>query len=373
MGAMGILAWEDRPLRAAPLAMIYVGVPAYLVIVAFSIVDLVHSHEPFAAATGVAAVVAFSIVFLDVALVYRPSRSERSAQASIGVMAALAIVIVVLGPTTSVYPAVVSAMAGDLLRPARAMPYIVGMSAAAALGPIASGLGLEDAVTEPAVVLMVGLFTMAIRRQAETNRQLTSAREELAELAVANERLRFARDLHDLLGHSLTVIRAKSELASRLARSDVGQAIRQMDEVEVVARSALAEVRETVTGYRRPTLVSEVAKARAALGSAGIDAVVSVGRCALSDEVDETLGWVLREAVTNVVRHSGATVCHIETSEHDGVVELRVVDDGAGSADGPGNGLVGARERLSIVGGSLEAGGGAAGGFQLEARVPSRS
>ena len=372
MSEMATLPWEDRP-RAAPLAMIYVGVPAYVVIAAFSIGDIVRSHDPVAAGVGVAAVVAFSAVFLGVALPFGPPRSERFIARYLGAMAFLAVVIVGLGTTTAVYPAVVSAMAGDSLRPVRAMPFIVGMSILAAVGAIANDLGLEDAITEPAVVLMVGLFTLAIRRLAETNRELTSAREELAGLAVANERLRFARDLHDLLGHSLTVIRAKSELASRLALTDVGQAVREMDEVEVVARTALAEVRETVTGYRRPTLLSEVAKARAVLESAGIDVVLTVGRCELSDEVDETLGWVLREAVTNVVRHSGAAVCHIETSEHDGVAVLRVVDDGGGSASGPGNGLVGARERLSIVGGSLDTGGGEAGGFHLEARVPSPS
>jgi two-component system sensor histidine kinase DesK len=372
MSAMSTLPWEDRP-RAAPLAMIYVGVPAYVVIAAFSIGDLVRSHEPFAAAVGVAAVLAFSGVFLGFAFPLGHPRSERFVLRYMGTMAVLAVAIVLLGTTTAVYPAVVSAMAGDSLRPARAMPFIIGMSVVAGVSSIANGLGLEDAITEPAIVLMVGLFTLAIRRLAETNRELSSAREELAGLAVASERLRFARDLHDLLGHSLTVIRAKSELASRLARSDVGQAIREMEEVEVVARSALAEVRETVTGYRRPTLLSEVAKARAVLETAGIDVVVTVGRCELSDEVDETLGWVLREAVTNVVRHSGATECHIETSEDDGVIRLRIVDDGGGAASGPGNGLVGARERLSIVGGSLDAGSGASGGFQLEARVPGPS
>ena len=370
MSAMATLRWEDRP-PAAPLAMFYVGIPAYFVIVTYSVVDLVRSHEPLAAAAGVAAVLMFSGAFLLLALPASASMSERWILALVGLMAFLALVLAALGSTTAVYLAAVSAMAGDSLRSPQALPFIVGTAGVAAISSVAKDFGLEDAVTEPAIVLMVGLFTMSLRREAEANRALRDAREELAELAVANERLRFARDLHDLLGHSLTVIRAKSELASRLAQTDVQQAIREMDEVEGVARSALAEVRETVTGYRRPTLLSEVANARTALESAGIDAVVSLGGHNLADEIDETLGWVLREAVTNVVRHSGATACHIETSVRDGAVVLRVVDDGGGAAGAPGNGLVGAQERLAIVGGRLEAGSGSDGGFQLEARVPS--
>jgi two-component system sensor histidine kinase DesK len=370
MSAMGTSAWDDRGTRAAPMAMIYVGVPAYFVIVAFSLVDLAQSHETVATAVGATVVVLFSAVFLGLALPVGRGRSEQVVLVSISVMALLAVVIAVFGSTTAVYLAVVSAMAGDSLRPERSLPYILGTSAVALVSSISHGLDVEDAVTQPAVVLMVGLFTLSLRREAETNRELRAAREELARLAVANERVRFARDLHDLLGHSLTVIRAKSELASRLALTDVAQAVREIDEVEAVARAALGEVREAVTGYRRPTLLSEVANARFALESAGIEGIVTLGGGELTDEADEALGWVLREAVTNVVRHSRARSCHIETSEHDGVVVLRVVDDGGGGADEPGNGLVGVAERLAGVGGRLEAGNGASGGFQLEARVP---
>jgi len=367
---MATLRWEDRR-PAVPLAMMYVGVPAYFVIVAFSVQDLARSHGILATAVGVAAVLVFSGLFVGLALPVRVSRlTERGVFATIGLMALLAVLIAGLGSSTAVYLAVVSAMAGDSLRSRQALPFILAMTGVAAITSIANGLTLEEAVTQPAIVLMVGLFTMSLRREAEANRALRAAREELADLAVANERLRFARDLHDLLGHSLTVIRAKSELASRLALTDARQAIREMEEVEGVARSALVEVRETVTGYRRPTLLSEVANARTALESAGIDAVVSVGGHDLSEELDETLGWVLREAVTNVVRHSGAARCHIETSSRDGAFLLRVCDDGGGPDGGPGNGLAGAEERLAMVGGRLETGTGATGGFDLEARVP---
>ena len=373
MAAMATLRWEDRR-PAVPLAMMYVGVPAYFVIVGFSVHDLVGSHGTLATVVGVAAVLVFSGLFVGLALPVRvTSLTERWVLVSIVLMAVLALVLAMLGSTTAVYLAVVSAMAGDSLRSRQALPFILGMSGVSAITSIANGFTLEEAVTQPAVVLMVGLFTMSLRRETEANRALRAAREELAGLAVANERLRFARDLHDLLGHSLTLIRAKSELASRLARHDVSQAIREMDEVEGVARSALAEVRETVTGYRRPTLLSEAANARLALETAGIDAVVSLGGHDVPAEVDEALGWVLREAVTNVVRHSGATACHIESSMRDGDVVLRVFDDGGGAGGAPGNGLTGAEERLTMVGGRLEARTGDGGGFELEARVPSAS
>jgi two-component system sensor histidine kinase DesK len=217
-------------------------------------------------------------------------------------------------------------------------------------------------------------MTYVVSRMAETNAELMAAREELAHLAVVSERLRFSRDLHDLLGHSLTVIRAKSELASRIAEDDPSRAGREMAEVEAVARQALSEVRDAVGGYRRPTLGAEVANARAALAAAGIDAEVAADGLTIGSDLDETLGWVLREAVTNVVRHSGAQRCVVEAVADDSGVRLEVVDDGLGRAAAVnlGHGLTGARERLAAVGGTLELANTPGRGFSVLARVPSR-
>ena len=207
----------------------------------------------------------------------------------------------------------------------------------------------------------------------ETNDELVAAREELANLAVVNERLRIARDLHDLLGHSLTVIRAKSELASRVGIDDPERAAKEMAEVESVARQALVDVREAVTHYRRPTLAGERANARMALAAAGIVADFNDDEVALSPEVDETLAWVLREAVTNVVRHSGAMRCHVKTAYDGDDVRLEVVDEGTGAATAgvDGSGIAGLRERIAAVGGTLEAGELTHGGFSVVARVPA--
>ena len=205
----------------------------------------------------------------------------------------------------------------------------------------------------------------------EANERLDLAQAQLADLAVVNERLRIARDLHDLLGHSLTVIRAKSELATRIGASDPERANREMEEVEKIARESLADVRAAVTNYRRPTLAAERANARTALAAAGIVADFHDDDVALSPETDETLAWVLREAVTNVVRHSGATRCHVRT-RHDGdVVLLEVVDEGIGGAGSSnGSGLTGLRERVAAVGGTLAVGPSNEGGFGVVALVP---
>jgi two-component system sensor histidine kinase DesK len=358
---------------SVPTALICVGIPAYLIVVGLSVRDIARSHSAPVAAVAVAAVALFSAVFLPMALMNRTRQPSRRFLLPIVVLAVLAAGLALLGTTSAVYFIAVAAMAGDTLEAQFALPIILLATAGVAGYSLASGRGPSDSITQVLVTLVVGLFTLGAHRMAETNRELVAAREELAKLAVVNERLRFARDLHDLLGHTLTVIRAKSELATRLAAAEPTRAGREMAEVEGIARQALVEVREAVSGYRRPTLAAEIANARTALSAAGIAADVDVDGVSVSAELDEALGWVLREAVTNVVRHSGARRCRVEAVCVDGDVRLEVVDDGRGplAAVAAGNGLEGVRERLSEVGGGLELDGAPGGGFRLVARVPS--
>jgi two-component system, NarL family, sensor histidine kinase DesK len=204
------------------------------------------------------------------------------------------------------------------------------------------------------------------------NAELSEAREELARNAVAEERLRFARDLHDLLGHSLSLIALKSELAGRLAERDPVRARAEMADVESAARRALAEVREAVSGYRQVGLSVALAEARAALSAAGIALTAPSGTPPLPGPVDAVLGWVVREATTNVLRHSGARTVTVGLGITDGDVALTVTDDGRGPAEevaGGGAGLAGLEERLAQLGGRLETGPVPAGGFRLCARV----
>ncbi|MFF4468248.1 sensor histidine kinase [Streptomyces sp. NPDC001599] len=217
------------------------------------------------------------------------------------------------------------------------------------------------------------MVTAAILSLSDAVRQLRAAREELATRAVAEERLRFSRDLHDLLGHTLSVIVVKSEAARRLAPRDLDAALTQITDIESVGRQALTEVREAVTGYREGSLGTELDRARSALSAADVDPVVRRSGPPLPPQAEALLGWVVREAVTNVVRHSGASRCEIAVAGSADRVRLTVTDNGTGAAlstQGPGTGLTGLRERLATAGGSLTAGVEPRGGFSVTAELP---
>lgn len=224
----------------------------------------------------------------------------------------------------------------------------------------------------------LGLWAISFVRQVATVEELKAAREEIARLAVAEERLRFARDLHDLLGHSLSLIALKSTLAGRLL-SDIPEnegAIREVDDLQDVARSALREVREAVSGYRKPSLDEELAGACAILEAAGIACRIRNEVGTLPVETEALLTWVVREGVTNVVRHSRAKRCEIRLTRDDGYLRAEVKDDGRGSQpkhDGDevgGSGLSGLAERVEANDGRFEAGPPSEGGFRLCVRLP---
>jgi two-component system sensor histidine kinase DesK len=229
------------------------------------------------------------------------------------------------------------------------------------------------------VVLLLGFAMMGVKRLVRTTVELRKARATVAQLAANEERLRLARDLHDLLGHSLSLITLKSELAGRMLPDHPDRAARQVADIEQVSRQALVDVRAAVSGYRRTRLSAELAGAQVALTAAEVtpDVPADPDLTDLTDVPEESetaLAWALREAVTNVVRHSGATRCTIELLRRqtlDGpVLELSVEDNGSGgSGKGPGNGLTGLTERLQKAGGTLEA-GVTKRGFRLVARVP---
>ncbi|MEU4104336.1 sensor histidine kinase [Streptomyces tanashiensis] len=218
------------------------------------------------------------------------------------------------------------------------------------------------------------MVTAAILALDETVRQLRATREELARAAVEKERLRFSRDLHDLLGHTLSVIVVKSEVVRRLAPRDLDAALAQVADIESVGRQALTEIREAVTGYREGSLATELDRARDALSSAGIEPVVRRSGPLLEPQTEALLSWVVRESATNAVRHSGASRCEIDLSGSAGRVRLTVTDDGRGPANGtPGSGLRGLRERVAAAGGTLDSGPAPRGGFRVTAELPVES
>jgi two-component system sensor histidine kinase DesK len=224
-------------------------------------------------------------------------------------------------------------------------------------------------------IAMWGVCTIILRRLVATVDELREAREELARLAVAEERLRFGRDLHDLLGHTLSLVTIKSELAGRLLPVQGERAAAEIADIERASRQALREVREAVAGYRRPTLAAELAAARELLTAAGIAVQIDGASGPFPPEIDEVLAWTVREGATNVIRHSRAQHCEIRVTEDDAVVCAEVIDDGdAASPDvataTAGTGLSGLAERVSEIDGRLEAGPDAGGGFHLQVLLP---
>ena len=261
-------------------------------------------------------------------------------------------------------------------RRALAAMGLVSLAAMLSTGYAASdpGAGLDVGVT----VGTISLTLFALSAFGRANRELQAARRDLADLAVAEERARIARDLHDTLGHSLSVITLKSELARRLLPDDPARAEAEIADVERVSREALASVRETVSGYREPSLAIELAGARAALAAAGITGEVEPAPEGLPRHVDAVLGWAVREGVTNVLRHSEATTARIRIITDGASRAVEVVDDGRGPAahaETPGEragvGLAGLRERAARLGGRVEAGPMPDRGFRLLVAVPA--
>ena len=229
-----------------------------------------------------------------------------------------------------------------------------------------------------ASVALASLAVFGFSRLIRANAELAAVREEVAMLAAERERMRIARDLHDLLGHSLTTVTVKAALASRLFDQDPVRARAEIAEVEVLARESLADVRAAVAGYREVRLATELATAREVLEAAGIDAQLPGVVEGMSPEVGGLFGWVVREGVTNVVRHSKATSVRITLD----ATGIEIVDDGSGcvrKANGQvatthsGSGLAGLAERADALGGRLLAGpvDGSATGFRLRVEVPA--
>ena len=200
-------------------------------------------------------------------------------------------------------------------------------------------------------------------------RVIIQSQEEIRRLAATAERERIARDLHDILGHTLTLITVKAELAARLAERDVAGAAAEMRELEKISRDALRQVREAVGGYRNGGLVGEIAGARVALKAANVELTADVESHNCPPSHDNLLALVLREAVTNIVRHSGARNCSVKLRCQDRFAMLTVEDDGRGGNLREGNGLRGMRERLAALDGALQVESGRE-GTRLMASLP---
>ena len=235
------------------------------------------------------------------------------------------------------------------------------------------GYPVSIMVIMPASVLVISVIVMVERIDKEKGAALRLSQDEIRRLAVLAERERIGRDLHDLLGHTLSLVTLKSELARKLALADPPRAQREMEEVERVSRHALAEVRAAVTGMRRSDLAAELISARLMLESANI--VFEAGTPAVLDlpaETEASLALVLREAVTNIHRHAHATAASVVFSCEAERFHMRISDNGRGGLAAHGNGVSGMRERVRALGGSFAIDSPVRRGTTLDAAVPLR-
>lgn len=317
---------------------------------------------------------------LYVSVVFRGfDRRKRESPVTYGLLAAMAGVTLALtigyGGSWLLFFPLLSLACGTVLRSRMLGIGLFSLAAVATAVAVWRGHGASDPWTIGYGTFISGAVTAAILTLAETVTELRATRQELARTAVEKERLRFSRDLHDLLGHTLSVIVVKSEAARRLAPRDMDAALAQVTDIESVGRQALTEIREAVTGYREGSLATELDRARSALTAAGIEPVLRRSGPPLAPQTEALLGWVVREAVTNVVRHSRATTCSFTVAGNADRVRLTVMDDGSGPDAPPapgigGTGLTGLTERLAAAGGSLRAGPEPGGGFTVTAELP---
>jgi two-component system sensor histidine kinase DesK len=342
----------------------------WLLFQGFPIADLILTPRPVA--VRIVAGVGLGVFTLAYLLVFSRMFGRRGepARGALVVVVVLAVALAVwLGTSWAGLLIYVSAAASVSLPRRWVWPAVLGAAAVCTAVVAADGL-LGQVFILPVMCLLTSFALQGTRHLISVNTELVEARDELARNAVAQERLRFARDLHDLLGHSLSLIALKSELAGRLAEIDPTRARAEMADVEAAARRALAEVRDAVSGYRQVSLAQALAEARSALSAAGIALRTPAPGEPLPATVDAVLGWVVREATTNVLRHSGAGLVTVDLVRGDGDATLTVADDGRGTAGTAGAGLSGLAERVSALGGRLTAGPGPGHGFRLVASLP---
>lgn len=230
-------------------------------------------------------------------------------------------------------------------------------------------------ITALVVALGVGLSNTHFAERNRTNRKLQMAQEEIEQLAKVAERERIARDLHDVLGHTLTVISVKSTLAGKLLDKDPAKARSEITDIEKVSREALAEIRNTLRGYSTYKLSDELHRAQAALESAGVKVSTESVDLLLSPAQESVAALIMREAVTNVVRHAQARHCSLRIARNNGACVLEIQDDGCGGFTSEGNGLRGMRERVEALGGTLtyKSSAGTKLSFEFPLTVPDTS
>jgi two-component system sensor histidine kinase DesK len=365
------------PPRAARFGWIFAAV--WLVYLGENLSALLDQPNGWRRDVGLAALAGFAVLYLATVSVVRQIRNDGGWRRSgpvvariwlgiLGMLALTALQIPAIGYhalTCLVYIAA-CAMMGLALNQAIpiAVTLVLGAELLVRLVPGWQGNGYGLAV------LLGSLASWGIRLAAERQRNLMVAQEEIAHLAVQNERARIASDLHDILGHSLTVVTVKAELAQRLLDVDVERARKELGDLEALARDALSDVRATAMGVWGISLPGEIAAAREALAAAHIEAELPGAADEVPTRYRELFAWTIREAVTNIVRHSKATRAEVRL----GPASVEIVDDGVGECAGAsdGQGLAGLRRRADALGARLTVGDrDDKPGFRVRVEVPT--
>ena len=320
--------------------LFFVAAPAY------------QAFSPMRWALTFAATVVFLALYF-IGLHFKTTKVKLWVTGAIGLLGV--VLTPMLGDSGCVFFVYAAAFAGFLEGTSLAISILLSLEVIACAAMWESHLPLTLRIAISLLIAAVGAMNIQHAKREAANRRLLQAQGEIAGLAKTAERERISRDLHDVLGHTLSVIILKSELASRIANRDLVRAVREMRDIEQISRQALSEVRSALKGYRASGLRDEIAQARATLETAGIKVEVSTGpdEWHLGPAQEGVLALVVREAVTNILRHAHASECHLSLSECDGVCRLQVSDNGVGGDGAEGQGLRGMRERLESLGGSL--------------------
>ncbi|MBE3590803.1 MAG: sensor histidine kinase [Firmicutes bacterium] len=357
----------------------------WLVFMIFPIQDLLRpDRTPTERLAGGAALLAFSAAYALSLPLIRPVWRDGWRMAGVAVMLALAVPLVLAFGSAWDGLFIYASVIAGFLRPPRHGAAAVACTTLLAVAAYAVDRQPWTIVLSFGVqVGMLGLAMVGLAQLFDVMLALQRAQRDAARLAAAEERLRIARDLHDLVGHSLSVIILKAELAQRLLPGQAERAATEVADIERTAREALRETRQAVSGYRQPDLGAELARAKAVLQDAGITCLVQDDAGPLEPRAASALVFAVREATTNVLRHSGATRCWIRLERRAGGVRLIVEDDGRGPAwrEGAdaaeagriqlGNGLAGIAERVQARGGRVAFARSPRAGFRMEAWLPA--
>ncbi|MBW4040967.1 MAG: two-component sensor histidine kinase [Acidobacteria bacterium] len=309
-----------------------------------------------------ACLAAFYLLYLTVPPIVWPEREAVRVGSTVGLLLVSGLLFLPVGAVAAWTWLLVLVVAAFTWSSQTAAMLFVGLVTVLAVA-LAALLGWPDSISAaPWVTLSVGVLMVAFGHQVRQVVQLRAAHAQIALLAIDEERARFSRDLHDSLGHSLTVVAVKSELAGKLVVRDPAAARREIADIERLARQALADLRAAVAGFRGVTLEGELDAAREALAAGGVALEVPSPASVVRPDLRPVFAWAVREGVTNVLRHADASTCTIALTR----TGLRIRDDGRGAPpSGSGSGLRGLAERAAAEGARLDAGPRAQGGFEL--------